>query len=180
MITTVLCRPLGRDEIIQRIDELCDVLEDCVRGGASVSFMLPITRDTAMHFWQGVAESVGRGERAVLIAENADFHIIGTAQIILDQPPNQPHRADVAKLLVHQSARRQGVARQLMDNLDDIAKKNGKTLLVLDTATGSDAEFFYARSGWERVGEIPGYAQMPDGTVTGTTIFYKNLTSNAI
>ncbi|MBV7403204.1 GNAT family N-acetyltransferase [Enterobacter sp. ENT03] len=180
MTTPFHCRPLGRDDILLRIDELCDVLEDCVRGGASVSFMLPITREVASGFWQGVAASVARGERVLVIAENTAARIIGTAQIILDQPPNQPHRADVAKLLVHQSARRQGVARVLMDKLDDIAKENGKTLLVLDTATGSNAEYFYANCGWQRVGEIPGYALMPDGNVTGTTIFYKNLTFAAI
>lgn len=180
MTTSLFCRPIGRDELLLRINELCNVLEDCVRGGASVSFMLPITRDTSLCFWQGVAGSVERGERVVLIAENADAGIVGTAQIILDQPPNQPHRADIAKLLVHQSARRQGVARQLMDQLNVIAREKGKTLLVLDTATGSDAEFFYARCGWQRVGEIPGYALMPDGTVTGTTIFYRNLTTTLI
>lgn len=175
MTTQTLCRPIGGDEIIQRIDELCDVLDDCVSGGASVSFMLPFARETAAAFWQGVAQSVARHERVVLIAVNGQQRIVGTVQIILDQPENQPHRADVAKLLVHQSARRQGIARLLMDKLDDIARENGKSVLVLDTATGSDAELFYRKCGWIRAGEIPRYALMPNGNVTGTTIFYKFL-----
>ena len=175
MIATHLCRPIGYEEITQRIEELCDVLEDCVRGGASVSFMLPLAHVTAVDFWQNVAESVAREERVVLIAENEQQRIVGTVQIILSQPENQPHRADVAKLLVHQSARRLGIARQLMMQLDDIARENGKDLLVLDTATGSEAEIFYARCGWTRVGVIPRYALNPDGTVTGTTVFYKDL-----
>lgn len=175
MTALISCRPIGCDEIIQRTEELCDVLEDCVQGGASVSFMLPFAHVTASDFWHNVAQSVAREERVVLIAENDQQRIVGTVQIILDQPENQPHRADVAKLLVHQSARRQGIARQLMTQLDTIARENGKDLLVLDTATGSEAELFYLRCGWMRVGEIPRYALNPDGTVTGTTIFYKSL-----
>lgn len=157
------------------IDSLCEVLENCVSGGASVSFMHPLSREKSRHFWSGVAASVARGERIVLVAQDEAGEIVGTVQVVLDQPENQPHRADVSKLLVHEKARRQGLANRLMAALEQIAREHGKTVLVLDTSTGSGAQYFYQQSGWQRVGEIPRYALMPDGSVTGTTIFYKFL-----
>lgn len=168
-------RALSGDEISLRIDELCEVLESCVAGGASVSFMHPLSRDKAFRFWSDVAASVTRGERLVLIAEEATGAIVGTVQLVLDQPENQPHRADVSKLLVHERARRLGLAGQLMARLESEARRLGKNVLVLDTATGSGAENFYRQAGWQYVGEIPRYALMPHGNVTGTTIFYKLL-----
>ncbi|SFT64383.1 Acetyltransferase (GNAT) domain-containing protein [Kosakonia arachidis] len=155
------------------IDSLCEVLENCVSGGASVSFMHPLSREKSRQFWSDVAASVARGERIVLVAQDEQGEIVGTVQMVLDQPENQPHRADVAKLLVHEKARRQGLANRLMAALEHAARENGKTVLVLDTSTGSGAEHFYQQSGWQRAGEIPRYALMPDGNVTGTTIFYK-------
>lgn len=175
MATSSSVRPLHADEIRARIDELCDVLENCVQGGASVSFMLPFGREKSRLFWQGVAESVARDERVVLVDENAEGQINGTVQLIVDQPENQPHRADVAKLLVHERARRQGIAGKLMAGLETIARDHGKTVLVLDTSTGSGAETFYTRCGWQKVGEIPRYALMPDGAMTATSVFYKFL-----
>lgn len=157
------------------LNALCEVLENCVSGGASVSFMHPLSRETAQKFWVNVAASVTRGERIVLVAQDDAGDIVGTVQVCLEQPENQPHRADVAKLLVHEKARRQGLARQLMAALENEARAQGKTVLVLDTSTGSDAETFYQQCGWQRVGEIPRYALMPDGNVTATTIFYKFL-----
>lgn len=169
------CFVLSAAQILSRIDELSDILETCVNDGASVSFMLPFTRDKSRPFWMSVAQSVDRGERIVLGTLNAAGELIGTVQLISDQPENQPHRADVAKLLVHPSARRGGVARNLMNELEHCAREQGKTLLVLDTATGSGAELFYHNCGWQKVGVIPGYAKMPDGMLTGTTLFYKTL-----
>ena len=172
------CKPcvvLSAAQILSRIDELSDILETCVNNGASVSFMLPFTREKARPFWMSIAQSVARGERIVLGAQNAQGELIGTVQFIIDQPENQPHRADVAKLLVHTSARRSGVARELMNALESCARQRGITLLVLDTATGSDAELFYHNCGWQKAGVIPDYAKMPDGTLTGTTLFYKTL-----
>ncbi|MEG0205831.1 MAG: GNAT family N-acetyltransferase [Citrobacter sp.] len=169
------CFVLSAAQILSRIDELSDILETCVNDGASVSFMLPFTRDKSRPFWMNVAQSVDRGERIVLGTQNAAGELIGTVQLISDQPENQPHRADVAKLLVHPSARRGGVARNLMNELEHCAREQGKTLLVLDTATGSGAELFYHNCGWQKVGVIPGYAKMPDGMLTGTTLFYKTL-----
>ena len=157
------------------VEPLADVLIDCVEGGASVSFMLPLPRETALAFWRGIAEGVVRGERVLLIAEEADGRIVGTVQLILAQPANQPHRADVAKMLVHRSARRCGIAQQLMAAADTEALAHGKSVLVLDTVTGGDAERLYERAGWQRVGTVPKYALMPSGEFCATTFFYKHL-----
>ncbi|HEX5012117.1 MAG TPA: GNAT family N-acetyltransferase [Planctomycetota bacterium] len=153
---------------------LCDVLIDCVEGGASVSFMLPLTRERAERFWRRVAEDVAAGHRALLVAE--DTHgVCGTVQLILDLPENQPHRADLAKMLVHRRARRRGLGEVLMRAAEDTARECGKTLLVLDAVTDGDAARLYARLGWVRVGDIPNYALMPDGAPCGTTYFYREL-----
>jgi GNAT superfamily N-acetyltransferase len=163
--------PVGDREI----QDLSDVLIDCVEGGASVSFMLPISRRTAMSFWQNVAACVARGERILLIAEDAAGRIVGTVQLIVAQAENQPHRADVAKMLVHRRARRQGVGAALLAAAEGTALAAGKTLLVLDTVSGSDGERLYARQGWQRCGQIPNYALWPDGRPCATTIFFKFL-----
>ena len=161
---------LGKREI----DGLCDVLIDCVEGGASVSFMLPMSRAKAEAFWRSAAASVARGERVVLAAEDAAGAIVGTVQVIWAQPENQPHRGDLAKMLVHRRARRHGVGDALLEAAERSAIEAGKTLLVLDTAS-ADAERLYARRGWQRCGVIPDYALMPDGPPCATTIFYKFL-----
>jgi len=153
---------------------LADVLIDCVDGGASVSFMHPLTRDRAMAFWRRVAQGVAAGERALLIAED-DRGVCGTVQLILDLPENQPHRADLAKMLVHRRVRRQGLGAALMRAAEATARDCGRTLLVLDAVTGGDAERLYERLGWQRVGVIPGYALMPNGEPCATTVFYRDL-----
>ncbi|HTO04798.1 MAG TPA: GNAT family N-acetyltransferase [Opitutus sp.] len=157
-------------------EELTDVLIDCVEGGASVSFMLPLTRARARKFWQEVAQSVEAGERALVVAKDATG-ICGTVQLILNLPENQPHRADLAKMLVHRRSRRQGLGAALMRSAESTARECGRTLLVLDTVTGGEAERLYARLGWMRVGEIPRYALMPDGAPCGTTVYYRELSS---
>ena len=169
----IRCLPSIGDREIQG---LSDVLIDCVEGGASVSFMLPMSRAKAEAFWRGVASSVERGERVVLAAEDAAGTIVGTAQVILAQPENQPHRGDLAKMLVHRRARRRGIGEALLVAAERSALDAGKTLLVLDTASG-DAERLYARQGWQRCGVIPDYALWPDGTPCPTTIFFKFLRS---
>ncbi|MGP3591964.1 GNAT family N-acetyltransferase [Vagococcus sp. WN89Y] len=174
-MTTVSVRTPSCDELSQRINELCELLENCVAGGASVSFMHPLARAKSLPFWSGVAASVARSERIVLVAEDESGTIVGSVQLVLEQAENQKHRADVSKLLVHEKVRRQGLASRLMAALESEARVQGKSVLVLDTATGSGAESFYLRGGWQRVGEIPCYALMPDGTVTATTFFYKLL-----
>jgi GNAT superfamily N-acetyltransferase len=158
----------------REIQELSDLLIDCVEGGASVSFMLPIARATAAEFWRGVADELVRRERILLVAENAAGRIIGSVQIIFAQAENQPHRADIAKMLVHRQARRQGIGAALLSAAELAARKAGRTLLVLDTASG-DAERLYAKLGWQRCGVIPGYALLPGGGLCDTTFFYRTL-----
>jgi GNAT superfamily N-acetyltransferase len=157
-----------------QIEELAGVLIDCVEGGASVSFMHPLPRDRAAAFWRRVAQAVAAGERALLVAEDARG-LCGTVQLALDQPENQPHRADLSKMLVHRRARRQGLGAALMRAAEATARECGKTLLVLDTVTGGEAERLYERLGWERVGVIPGYALLPQGGLCDTTVYYRNL-----
>jgi len=167
-----LRRPDVLDEPL--VAGLADVLIDCVNSGASVSFMQPFTRERALAFWSDVARGVASGARAVLVAEDARG-ICGTVQLILAQPENQPHRADLAKMLVHTRARRQGLGAALMRAAEGLGRECGKTLLVLDTVTGGDAERLYARLGWVRVGEIPNYALFPAGGFCSTTYFYRDL-----
>ena len=157
-----------------QIDELAGVLIDCVEGGASVSFMHPLTRDRAVAFWRRVAQGVAAGERALLVAEDARG-LCGTVQLVLDQPENQPHRADLSKMLVHRRTRRQGLGAALMRAAESTARECGKTLLVLDAVTGGDAARLYERLGWVRVGDIPGYALFPQGGLCSTTVFYRNI-----
>jgi GNAT superfamily N-acetyltransferase len=156
-----------------QIDALADVLIDCVEGGASVSFMHPLTRVRAVAYWRRVAHGVAAGERALLIAEDARG-LCGTVQLVLDQPENQPHRADLSKMLVHRRARRRGLGAALMRAAEETARACGKTLLVLDTAS-DEAERLYERQGWVRVGVIPGYALLPQGGLCRTTVYYRNL-----
>lgn len=156
-----------------QLQSLAGLLIDAVDGGASVSFMHPLPVPRALAFWRGVANGVASGERALFVAEDAEG-IVGTVQLILAQPDNQPHRADLAKMLVHRRARRQGVGAALIQAAEGAARDCGKTLLVLDTANG-DAERLYARQGWQRVGVIPGYALLPNGAPCDTTYFYKVL-----
>ena len=157
-----------------QIDQLAGVTIDCVEGGASIGFMHPLTRDRAVAFWRRVATGVAAGERALLVAEDAQG-VCGTVQLVLDQPENQPHRADLAKMQVHRRVRRQGLGAALLRAAEDTARECGKTLLVLDAVTGGDAERLYQRLGWERVGVIPGYALMPRGEPCATTVFYRHL-----
>jgi GNAT superfamily N-acetyltransferase len=155
------------------IDALAQVLVDCVEGGASVSFMHPLALPSARAFWQRVADEVQRGERALLVAEDA-AGIVGTVQLVLAMPENQPHRADLAKMLVHRRARHQGVGAALLAAAEQLARDCGKTLLVLDTAS-AEAERLYARAGWQRCGVVPGYALLPHGGLCATTFFYREL-----
>lgn len=160
-----------------QVQSLADLLIDCVEGGASVSFMLPLTRERALAFWRNVADSVARGERALLVAEDAEG-LVGTVQLVLEQPENQPHRAEVAKMLVHRRARRRGIGALLMQAAEQQAREHRKTLLVLDTSS-AEAERLYARMGWQRVGVVPGFALLPEGGLCSTTFFYRALEARA-
>jgi GNAT superfamily N-acetyltransferase len=163
---------------VERLDEglvagLADVLVDCVEGGASVSFMLPLARERAAAFWREVGAGVAAGERVLLVAEDA-AGICGTVQLLLAMPENQPHRGDVLKMLVHRRVRKQGIGATLMQACEDAAREAGKTLLVLDTAS-PDAERLYERMGWQPAGVVPDYALLPQGGYCQTRFYYRRL-----
>ena len=167
-------RRLGAGDLHAHIDGLAAVLADCVAGGASVSYMAPFSHEQAREAFESWVPEVERGSR-LLLAAFADGELVGTVQVVHAWPPNQPHRADVAKLLVHRAARRRGIGRLLMERAEDEARAEGKTLLVLDTVTGDPAERLYEHMGWTKVGVIPDYALYPDGRPCATTFFWKAL-----
>lgn len=155
--------------------DLSEVLLDCVDGGASVSFMQPLSLAKATDFWLNVATHIASGERALIVARDRANRIVGTVQVILQQPENQPHRADISKLLVHRNSRCHGLGAKLMEAAEISARAAGKNLLVLDTATGGGAEKLYERLGWQLCGRIPDYALWPSGGLCATTIYYKHI-----
>jgi GNAT superfamily N-acetyltransferase len=156
------------------LDQLSAVLVDCVAGGASVSFMAPFSQHDGLAFFRRIAASVAAGE-TVLIAATLDGRIVGTVQLGLDTPPNQPHRADVKKMLVHRDARNRGIGAALMAAVEDEARKRGRWLLVLDTVPDMSGYRLYQRAGWTKSGVIPDYALMPDGKLCDTALFWKRL-----
>jgi GNAT superfamily N-acetyltransferase len=155
------------------IDGLAALLLDCVEGGASVGFMHPLGLDKARAFWRGVAAEVEQGRRVLLVAQDGE-RIVGTVHLVLAQPDNQPHRADLCKMLVLRAERKRGIGAALMDAAERAARAAGKSLLVLDTAS-LEAERLYARMGWRQLGVIPGFALLPQGGLCGTTYFYREL-----
>lgn len=158
------------------LDGLAGVLYGCVSNGASVSFVEPFTTADARRFFeQKVAPSVAAGDSDLLLAM-VDGRIAGTVQLACDTPPNQPHRADVRKLLVHPDFRRRGVAEGLMLELERLASARGRSLLTLDTRAGDAAERLYLRLGYQILGRIPAYANHPQtGEPEGCTFFFKVL-----
>jgi GNAT superfamily N-acetyltransferase len=167
-------RRLAATDVHEQLDALAAVLHDCVAGGASVSYMAPFSLEQARSAFEGFVAEVEQGRRLILAAFVAG-DLVGTVQVILALPPNQPHRAEIAKLLVHRQARGRGIAQLLMERAEAEARAEGKTLLVLDAVTGGDAARLYARLGWTTVGVIPGYALYPDGRPCDTTVFWKAL-----
>jgi GNAT superfamily N-acetyltransferase len=157
------------------IPDLAVILADAVAGGASVGFLLPFSPEDAAAWWQSIERDVVRGSVIVLVAR-IERRLVGTAQLRLAALPNARHRAEVAKVLVHRSARRGGVATALMNEIERLALAEGRTLLVLDTIAGSEAVRLYTKLGWRRAGEIPRYAAMPDGELRPTVVFYRDLT----
>jgi GNAT superfamily N-acetyltransferase len=169
-------RRLNALEASEFLGELAEVLVDCVEGGASVSFMAPFTKPEAEEFFRKVIRGIEAGER-ILLAGFVEGKLVGTVQIVLATPPNQPHRADVAKLLVLRSARRSGLGSALMKHAEECAREAGKTLLVLDTVRGGSGKRLYENLGWTKAGVIPNYALFPDGSPCDTAIFWKSLDS---
>jgi GNAT superfamily N-acetyltransferase len=167
---------LSPAEAEELVPALAALLVDCVEGGASVSFMAPLTPERAEAFWRGVAAGVAAGDRRLLVArEGRDGGILGTVQVVFAPQENQPHRADVAKMLVGRRARRRGIGAALMRAAEEAAREAGRSVLVLDTVTGGDAERLYERVGWRRVGVIPNYALWPEGGLCDTTFFHKQI-----
>jgi GNAT superfamily N-acetyltransferase len=156
------------------LDQLATILVDCVEGGASVNFMAPFSQDQAMAFFRKVAGSVAAGD-TVLLAARLDGRIVGTVQLGLDTPPNQPHRADIKKMLVHRSARGRGIGAALMVEVEKEARRRGRWLLVLDTVPGENGHRLYRRQGWQQTGIVPDYALFPDGRLCDTAIMWKRL-----
>ncbi|HEY3293205.1 MAG TPA: GNAT family N-acetyltransferase [Candidatus Nanopelagicaceae bacterium] len=167
-------RALPASELELLVSSLARILCECVADGASVSFMSDLSQDVAEEYWHGISQKSAAGDLIVFGAFIAD-ELVGTATLITATPPNQPHRADVAKVLVRPAFQRRGIAKALMITLEKKALEIGKDLLVLDTLTGSGAEALYAGLGWKRVGEIPRYALTPDGQARATMVFYKEL-----
>ena len=158
------------------LKSLAEITYDVVEGGASVGFMRPFSIDKATRFWEKVKLRVEKGEVILLVArDNVRRDIIGTVQLIIDLPENQPHRADVAKMQVLSSYRRKGVGEALLKGIELEALNAERTLLVLDTATGSAGQKLYAKAGWMEVGVVPGFALWPDGGFCSSTFFYKQL-----
>ena len=173
-VRAIRVETLSAGEAERHLSALAEILADVVAGGASVNFMAPFTHDDAQAYWKTVVPNVAAG-RFVLLGAFVDDALVGTVQLHLASQPNQPHRADVAKLLVHRRAQRQGVASALMTRIEILARERGRSLLTLDTITGGAGESLYQRLGWTRLGIIPGYALFPMGELGDATFFYKHL-----
>jgi GNAT superfamily N-acetyltransferase len=167
-------RRLAGAELAGHLDALADVLHATVEAGASVSYMWPFTPEQARDVFVEFSAEVDAGRR-FLLGAFADGRVVGTVQVILSLPPNQPHRAEITKLLVHPAARGRGVGRLLMEHAEAEARAEGRTLLVLDTVTGSAADRLYRRLGWTALGTIPDFALYPDGRPCDATFFWKSL-----
>jgi GNAT superfamily N-acetyltransferase len=172
--TAVEIRALSAEDIAAAAPGLAAVLLDCVAGGASISFMADLNRERAEAFWRGVAEAARTDGRILFVAEEAGG-VLGTVQLVPVGIDNQPHRADISKMLVHRRGRRRGVGEALMRAAEAAARDIGRTLLTLDTMTGDAGERLYLRMGWTPIGIIPGFALYPDGRSGDTTFFYKQL-----
>ncbi|MCA9193529.1 MAG: GNAT family N-acetyltransferase [Planctomycetales bacterium] len=168
----ITVRPAVRSDIA----DLANITMDCVEGGASIGFMNGVDAHRLLEFWSNCFDSVSSGGRIILVAESSEHpKIVGTVQLLLNMPDNQPHRAEVAKLQVHRCARNRGIAEKLMVAIEREAKLNGRKLLVLDTVTDSSAARLYRRLSWIECGEIPNFALWPSGEYCSTTVFYKQL-----
>ena len=168
-------RILTPSEAEARRDALIDLLTDAVESGASVNFVWPMTREKSANWWAGALQSHARGERVIFVAED-EGRVLGSVQLMFAGQENQRHRADIGKLLVHTSARRQGLGAVLMQAAEAEARRVGRTLLTLDTEAGSSGDRLYQRLGWTRFGVVPGFAMMADGShAADCAFFYKAL-----
>jgi ribosomal protein S18 acetylase RimI-like enzyme len=157
---------------------LSELLVETVASGGSVSFMHPLVPDVADAFWRDSLASAARGERIVFGAHDGD-DLVATVTLVLGLPPNQPHRAEIAKMMTRLSHRHRGIATALMRAAETLAREHGRILLVLDTATDGGASELYEGLGFQLTGTIPDYALKPHGGFTGTKIYWKRLTAMA-
>ncbi|MCX6429964.1 MAG: GNAT family N-acetyltransferase [Actinobacteria bacterium] len=169
-------RVLTAAEMEKLLPRFAEILCESVLSGASMHFLADITQESAKDFWRGVLEKAQSNSVRVLGAF-VEGVLAGTVTLVLDTPPNQQHRADVSKLLVSSQYRRRGIARALMSELENVAQEAKRRLLVLDTGSGSGAEFLYLELGWIKVGEIPRYSLEMNGELLASSYFYKELTS---
>ncbi|MGL5363674.1 MAG: GNAT family N-acetyltransferase [Bosea sp. (in: a-proteobacteria)] len=167
-------RRLNATEATARSNQLADILLDCVAGGASVSFMAEMTRAEALAFWAKVASGVASGERILLVAE-VGGRLLGTVQVVPSGIPNQPHRSDLSKMLVHRDGRGKGLGLSLLAAAEQASLEAGWWLMVLDTVVDSAGDRLYARGGWQAVGIIPNFALWPDGQLCPTKYYFKDL-----
>ncbi len=156
-------------------DQLSDTLIESVASGGSISFMHPVSKEKALAFWKKIALDVAQGERILLVARDERGEIVGTVQSVISLPENQPHRADIAKMMVHPRARRRGIAAALMREIERLTFAAGKNLMVLDTETDQAASHLYTKLGWQVAGHIPRFALKPHGGLCSTTYFYKHM-----
>ena len=167
-------RALDAEEAEARLDELSAILVDAVAHGASVNFMAGFSHDEGCAFWQSQIRGIADGERVLLVCDDG-ARLVGTVVLTLAPQPNAPHRAEIGKMLVHSSARRQGLGRRLLDAAEDAARDAGRTLLMLDTEAGSAGDLLYRSCGWMEIGRIPDHAFRPDGRLADSVVHYKRL-----
>lgn len=174
MADSIVIRALDAAEAERRLAELGAILRDAVEGGASVNFLAGFSQDEAEAFWRGQLSGIAEGGRHMLVAEEGDT-LVGTVVLTLAPQPNQPHRADVGKMLVLSSHRRRGLGRRLLDAVEALARVQGRTLLMLDTTLGSSGDRLYRSRGWVEYGVVPGHALSTLGVPTATAFFYKEV-----
>ena len=164
-----------RDPLLgPELDDLTSLLMDAVEGGASLGFLKPLDEARARTYWEGVSKAVQAGDKALLVAEIGGA-ILGTVQVVLDMPQNQPHRGEISKMIVHTKVRQLGLGMRLLGAAEERARFAGKSLMVLDTQTGSAAEHLYKKAGYSPLPPLPDYALTPEGTLAPTTIFWKRI-----
>ncbi len=157
-----------------QLEDLCALLIDAVEGGASLGFLKPLDEARARTYWEGVSKAVQAGDKALLVAEIGGA-ILGTVQVVLDMPQNQPHRGEISKMIVHTRVRQLGLGMRLLEAAEERARFAGKSLMMLDTQTGSAAEHLYKKAGYSPLPPLPDYALTPDGELAPTTIFWKRI-----
>jgi GNAT superfamily N-acetyltransferase len=167
-------RGLDAQEADRALPGLCRVLVDAVASGASVNFMADFAEADAERFWRTQLSGLGDGSRHILVAES-EGEIVGTVVVGMAPQPNQPHRAEIGKMIVHRSARGRGTGQRLLEAAEAVAMQNGRSLLTLDTEAGSAGDRLYRRCGWTAIGSIPNFSFTPDGRLTPATFFYKEL-----